>query len=113
MLTPRCYRDEEPRPWHGMFLTQPACRVVRVQVSGDFKGPNGGHGALTDDFLFSEPEGVRFGQVVAATKKRDSYIERGEISVDYITIFVPAAIEVMDGDEQEIERRTKGRDGEV
>ena len=93
-----------------MFLTLPACRVVRIQVSGEFRGPDGGHGSLTDDFLFSEPEGVRFGQVVAAMKKRFSHIERGVISVDYITVFVPAAIEVMEGDEHEIERRTKVHD---
>lgn len=82
-------------------------------VSGDHEGLLGYHSAVTDDFVFQNAEGVRLGQIVSAIKKHFQYLEPGKIELDYITIFVRNAIEVMEGDEEEVERRTQVRHGDV
>lgn len=96
-----------------MFLTQPPCGHVRVQLSGDYEGCLGGYGAVIDDFAVSDPDGVRLGQVMAVIKKRlQPVLESGDVYLDDVKVFVRNAVEVMEGDEREVEERTKARDGE-
>ncbi|EME47210.1 hypothetical protein DOTSEDRAFT_21007 [Dothistroma septosporum NZE10] len=107
-------RTEELRPWQNMLLTQRPFRHVRVQVSAEHEGVLGGFSAVNDSFVFSDPEGVRLGQVVDGFKKLyRRHLEIGEIYFDYVMVFVQNAVEVMEGDERDVERRTKARNEEV